>query len=52
MSESEMFCEVNLLVPTQRQALGSQRVTGDVLPTLNIDCEAHSGRVIKRYGPN
>ena len=44
--------QFNLLVPTQRQTLGSNRVTGGALQTLNKDCEAHSCRRVKQYRPD
>ena len=44
--------EVNLLVPTRRQTLGSHSATGFALSTFNSDIEPHYGRRVKRYRPD
>ena len=44
--------KLNLLVPTQRQMLGSHRATFGALSTLNNDCEAHIRRRIQQYRPD
>ena len=46
-----LIFDLNLLVTTQRQTLGSHRATGGALSTLNSDCEAHRGRRIKPFEP-
>ena len=49
LSDSNMSeGQVNQLLPTHRQTLGSQRATGGTIPTFNRDCVAHRGRRIKR----